>query len=1116
MKRVSGKATGGRDSEKFFEGSDAYLLKRATMDLEAQAEQLKWDRYYASLPLLEEDEVLRRSNIEFAKVVEELLPAGSSILEAGCGAGWQSLSLARLKKYRISLMDFSREALKYAKRIFKREKLEAEFIHGDVFTQGEPQYDLVFNAGVLEHYTFDKRVAFLKGMASRSRKYVIVLVPNQLCYWYWLWRIQKSGEGKWPFGKEKPVRDLSVVFKAAGLQFLGQMFIGESWTEAFISNLTGLDERLCQYILEIHRSPLIPKSQKSYLLAALGSVAAEASEAPAGWEDVSQPEEEEVAEIRAALSDALALRIGAEQQLEALRIQLAEKEQELQVVKGEAQQLAAEKGQVVQELERERQRLTEQLQTLQGQLAQRDQAVQELERERQRLTEQLAEKEQVCQALSERLSWRRYRLADRVAACYWRMRRPKRLVEFIGSWIWQLGRRWLPMPVKGWVKRVILRRPPPVWTPPESLPDQREVSVTLRAEDMQPLRASKYDVIILPIIDWDFRFQRSQQIAWQFARHGHRVFYLKTKFENRRSPDDCRPRTQKIREGIVEVQLPGAAELNVYRHQVDERTAQQWLRAFDHLRQDYGIGEAICLVQLPFWRPLAFQLRQRWGWRIVYDCMDKHSGFSTNEPAMLSEEAALSQGSDLVVATSRKLLEDQQRHNPRCVLVPNACDYHHFSVAMDAAPPALASMRRPIIGYYGAISEWFDVDLVSEIARLRPEWTFVLIGGTFGACVDPLRGLANVHLLGEQPYQALPGFLHAFDVCLIPFKLTPLTEATDPVKFYEYLSAGKPVVAVPLPELMRRDESVVSIARSAHEFVVEIERALREDSAERAAARRRFAQQNTWEERFERLRLAIQHAYERASIIVLTHNNLHLTKLCVESIFRNTQWPNIELIIVDNASTDGTREYLKELAQERENVEVIFNDRNEGFARANNQGILAATGEWIVLLNNDTIVTRGWLGRLIRYLEHDPKTGMVGPVTNSVGNEAKIDVSYSSVAEMEAFAQRRASEYEGRCFEIKMLALFCVVMRRKLFDEIGLLDERFEVGMFEDDDLALRARQAGYKLLCCEDVFVHHFHGGTFKQLPKDKYLQLFEANRKRFERKWGVRWEPHRYRGQP
>lgn len=249
------------------------------------------------------------------------------------------------------------------------------------------------------------------------------------------------------------------------------------------------------------------------------------------------------------------------------------------------------------------------------------------------------------------------------------------------------------------------------------------------------------------------------------------------------------------------------------------------------------------------------------------------------------------------------------------------------------------------------------------------------------------------------------------------------------------------------------------------------------------------------------------------SVVILTYNKLSCTRLCVESIYRNTQYPHFELVIVDNASTDGTRTYLEVLQQLIPNLHVIFNDHNEGFAFANNQGILRSRGEYVVLLNNDTILCPGWLTQLIRYLEQDVEIGIIGPVTNSAGNEQMIRAAYSNIEEFERFAREQALAHQGRTFETSMLGMFCVGMRRNLVDEVGLLDERFGIGTFEDDDYCHRVKLCGYRLICAEGVFIHHFGKATMSKLGEKRYLQLFEHNRQLFERKWGVKWRPHRRR---
>jgi GT2 family glycosyltransferase len=249
------------------------------------------------------------------------------------------------------------------------------------------------------------------------------------------------------------------------------------------------------------------------------------------------------------------------------------------------------------------------------------------------------------------------------------------------------------------------------------------------------------------------------------------------------------------------------------------------------------------------------------------------------------------------------------------------------------------------------------------------------------------------------------------------------------------------------------------------------------------------------------------------SIVVVTRNNLVFTRLCLESVLANTAGAAFELIVVDNGSRDGTARYLARLAEGQGCVSALLSASNAGFPAACNRGLALARGEHLVLLNNDTMVPPGWLSRLIAHLR-DPAVGLAGPVTNRIGNEAEIAAGYTTWGEFLRFAARRARVHAGEAFDVPVLAMFCLAMRRDVHERLGPLDERFGVGLLEDDDYAERARRAGYRLRCAEDVVVHHFGEASFgKLISSGAHMRLLRANQRRFEQKWGSPWKPYRRR---
>lgn len=247
------------------------------------------------------------------------------------------------------------------------------------------------------------------------------------------------------------------------------------------------------------------------------------------------------------------------------------------------------------------------------------------------------------------------------------------------------------------------------------------------------------------------------------------------------------------------------------------------------------------------------------------------------------------------------------------------------------------------------------------------------------------------------------------------------------------------------------------------------------------------------------------------TIVVVTRNGLPFTRLCLESILAHTDEPRFELVVVDNASTDGTREYVAELAVRFGAVRGVFNAANAGFPAAVNQALECTAGRAFVMANNDVLVAPGWLDALVRHLA-DPSVGLVGPVTNRIGTAAEVDVAYRTVGGFVEEAAERLRVAAGRSFEIDLPAMFCVALSRETWADVGPLDERFGIGTLEDDDYARRVRDSGRRAICAEDVLVHHFGEASFGALYADgTRSELLERNRRLYAEKWGEAWQPYR-----
>ncbi|MBB6736012.1 glycosyltransferase family 2 protein [Cohnella zeiphila] len=242
----------------------------------------------------------------------------------------------------------------------------------------------------------------------------------------------------------------------------------------------------------------------------------------------------------------------------------------------------------------------------------------------------------------------------------------------------------------------------------------------------------------------------------------------------------------------------------------------------------------------------------------------------------------------------------------------------------------------------------------------------------------------------------------------------------------------------------------------------------------------------------------------RSSILIPTNNRLDLLQRCVESIRRYTD-SEYEVIVIDNGSTDGTVSWCL-----REGLIFVSLARNEGFPVACNKGLRAASGDTIVLLNNDTVVSARWLGNLNAALYSSPEIGMVGPVTNYASGKQKVDYPFADLDEFQRIAEAVNRSDPARWRRVERLVGICLAFRRELLGRIGPLDERFTPGHYEDDDFCLRARLHGFGLLLCPDVFIYHEGSASFRREGAERQTELVNRNYRLFMEKWNI--DPHAF----
>ncbi|GAB4259828.1 glycosyltransferase [Thermincola ferriacetica] len=358
-----------------------------------------------------------------------------------------------------------------------------------------------------------------------------------------------------------------------------------------------------------------------------------------------------------------------------------------------------------------------------------------------------------------------------------------------------------------------------------------------------------FEIIYISSVPWDYMWQRPQQLTVAFAEEGKKVLYveppisllslvkhpLKVKklFRRRKVLRNISVFSPVV---IAPVRVGLFRNINMY---FMARQIKKAIEANGFKNPVIITCHAEVAEIIPYFK----------GHIICYDCVDEASAFPDIPLHVIKQEELLLKEAHILFVTAEKLMVGKGNRHSNVHLVPNGADFNHFARVADISPQdkpeELKNINGPIIGYFGAIASWFDFDLFLGVAKRNPQWTFVLVGPLL-TDTPPIPN--NVKILGPKDYRDLPKYLRFFDVCTIPFVVNRLTKSTNPVKLYEYLAAGKPVVSTPLPEVTRFNE-VVSIVSSVNEFEAAVKKYLAGEDGQLSLARQKVARDNSWKSR---------------------------------------------------------------------------------------------------------------------------------------------------------------------------------------------------------------------------------------------------------------------------
>lgn len=370
----------------------------------------------------------------------------------------------------------------------------------------------------------------------------------------------------------------------------------------------------------------------------------------------------------------------------------------------------------------------------------------------------------------------------------------------------------------------------------------------------------RYGIVVFSHLRWGFVWQRPQQFLSRFARK-HRILFVEEPFWD--VPEGSEPRVEyhKVMPNVAVV-APHFPSSWMKNPALPERLREITRTAIDTFNENGAFDRPLLWYYSPM--DSAWSLGYFPNRGIVYDCMDELSKFTGAPPALVRNEARLIKHADVLFAGGLELGESKKKLHHNVHAFGCGVEFDHFARASDpqtVIPPDIDFMNRPIMGWFGVVDERVDCEMVGEMARRRPDWSFAMVGPVVKIDPNHLPHYPNLYWLGGRDYQVLPNYCRAFDVCMMPFAMNAATQFINPTKGLEYMATAKPIVSTPVRDVVRQWTDIIRIANNVDEFIGLADEALRAGPQDERVKRGiELALKNSWEVTVQKLQDLIKAA----------------------------------------------------------------------------------------------------------------------------------------------------------------------------------------------------------------------------------------------------------------